>query len=259
MAKQELAHVPVTAVWLDPRDDVATALRAIEAGERVRVRCADRVLDVTAREAVALGHKLALRDIARGVRVRKYGDFVGRATADIPQGGWVHTHNLATAAQRSSAEDLAWRAQAAPARGVRVAACMPPRDERAAWSRDGAKRYAADPARGFVYAEPEGTGTAVVFADAGGLPGEPVDAVVDAHDHVWVALHDAGSLLRYAPDGTLVRVLRLPVSCPTTLAIADDEIYVATTREGLSPSRLAGEPLAGAVLVASLREEVPPS
>ena len=43
------------------------------------------------------GHKYALRDIRAGEAVIKYGYPIGRATADIPAGAHVHTHNLATA------------------------------------------------------------------------------------------------------------------------------------------------------------------
>lgn len=46
------------------------------------------------REAVALGHKLALRDIPAGAAIRRYGQVVGRATHDIPAGAHVHVHNV---------------------------------------------------------------------------------------------------------------------------------------------------------------------
>jgi altronate dehydratase small subunit len=88
----------VVAVWLDARDDVATALRAIGPGEHVRVRCGDEERTVAAREAIALGHKIALRAMGAGTGVRKYGELIGRLTADVAEGEWVHTHNLATAA-----------------------------------------------------------------------------------------------------------------------------------------------------------------
>ena len=92
----------MVAVWLDARDDVATALRAIEPGERVRVRCGDDQRTVAAREAIALGHKIALHPMDAGTRIRKYGEFIGRLTADVAEGAWIHTHNLATAAQRTA-------------------------------------------------------------------------------------------------------------------------------------------------------------
>ncbi|GAC1651264.1 MAG: altronate dehydratase family protein [Gemmatimonadaceae bacterium] len=48
------------------------------------------------RADVPTGHKIALRSIAIGSEVRKYGFPIGRATAEIETGDWVHTHNLVT-------------------------------------------------------------------------------------------------------------------------------------------------------------------
>lgn len=42
------------------------------------------------------GHKVALRDIAAGENVVKYGFPIGHATQSIKAGEWVHSHNLAT-------------------------------------------------------------------------------------------------------------------------------------------------------------------
>lgn len=42
------------------------------------------------------GHKVALCDIPAGTEVIKYGFPIGRATQDIAEGEWVHSHNLAT-------------------------------------------------------------------------------------------------------------------------------------------------------------------
>ncbi|MDE6612621.1 MAG: altronate dehydratase family protein [Muribaculaceae bacterium] len=42
------------------------------------------------------GHKVALRPIAKGEPVIKYGFPIGKATADIAEGEWIHSHNLAT-------------------------------------------------------------------------------------------------------------------------------------------------------------------
>ena len=43
---------------------------------------------------IAPGHKQALQDIPKGALVIKYGQPIGRTTEDIPEGAWVHTHNL---------------------------------------------------------------------------------------------------------------------------------------------------------------------
>ncbi len=43
---------------------------------------------------IPAGHKFALRDIAEGEYVLKYGEIIGRASRDIRRGEWVHTHNV---------------------------------------------------------------------------------------------------------------------------------------------------------------------
>ena len=45
---------------------------------------------------LADGHKYALRDIAKGENIIKYGNPIGHATADIKAGEHVHTHNVKT-------------------------------------------------------------------------------------------------------------------------------------------------------------------
>ncbi len=45
-------------------------------------------------DVIPTGHKFALRDINAGEYVIKYGEIIGRATADIKMGEWVHSHNL---------------------------------------------------------------------------------------------------------------------------------------------------------------------
>jgi hypothetical protein len=93
---------PVAAVWLDQRDDVATLLRPMDAGAHLRVQCASERREVTLQEAIPLGHKVALRALAAGSRIRKYGEFIGTLTADVAEGGWIHTHNLATNARHAA-------------------------------------------------------------------------------------------------------------------------------------------------------------
>jgi altronate hydrolase len=93
-----------SALIIDPRDDVAVALAPLAQGERV----ADGVMAAT---DIPPGHKVALRAIARGATVRKYGWPIGHATADIAVGEHVHSHNLATSL--SGLEDYAY-APAAP-------------------------------------------------------------------------------------------------------------------------------------------------
>jgi altronate hydrolase len=78
------------AVLLRGDDNVAVAARPIPKGTELDL--AGRV--VTVREPIALGHKVALVDIATGEPVRKYGQVIGFASRPIPGGSWVHVHNV---------------------------------------------------------------------------------------------------------------------------------------------------------------------
>jgi altronate dehydratase len=83
----------VTAVLvISERDNVATALEALERGRTIPLNT--HTLLVV--EAIPRGHKIALRAIAAGDAVVKYGSPIGRASADIAAGSHVHTHNLAS-------------------------------------------------------------------------------------------------------------------------------------------------------------------
>jgi len=76
MSQAEPATSAPATLQLHPDDDVAVALAAIG--------------------TVPAGHKIALRDLAAGARVRKYGETIGRATRPIAAGEHVHVHNLET-------------------------------------------------------------------------------------------------------------------------------------------------------------------
>ena len=60
---------------------------------------------MTVREAIPPGHKVALRTIAAGEPVIKYGSPIGTATADIAAGAHVHTHNVASGRGRGDLEE----------------------------------------------------------------------------------------------------------------------------------------------------------
>ena len=80
-----------TAFQIDTRDNVATALEALVPGE-VRLLGDVSEPSVNAVTEVPVGHKIALRDIAAEEMIVKYGVVIGRATADISAGSWVHLH-----------------------------------------------------------------------------------------------------------------------------------------------------------------------
>src|SRR5271163_4673905 len=77
---------------LHPDDNVGVATRGVSIDAAVDVTGGGA--GVVAVERVEMGHKIAIARIARGTPIRKYGQTIGFATADIEPGAWVHTHNV---------------------------------------------------------------------------------------------------------------------------------------------------------------------
>ena len=96
------------ALRLNAADNVVIAMQRLAPGEAVSGEAA------TAAEAIPSGHKLATVPIPAGGTVRKYGQVIGVATADIRPGAHVHTHNLAVSALRGGANAQSVRRQEEP-------------------------------------------------------------------------------------------------------------------------------------------------
>lgn len=73
---------------LAPGDDVAVVRHQVAAGAELEP-------GLTARQTIPAGHKTALRDLAEGTAVRKYGQVIGVTTGPVRAGEHVHTGNLA--------------------------------------------------------------------------------------------------------------------------------------------------------------------
>ena len=75
-------------------------------------------------------------------------------------------------------------------------------------------------------------------------------AAVDVEGGYWIALYDAGKVVRYRPDGLLDREIVLPVTRPTMLAFGGSDLqtlYITTASHRLSPEQRAAQPLAGGI------------
>jgi hypothetical protein len=92
------------ALVISPSDNVATALEPLEPGATIRTGG----VTVTVVDRIPRGHKVAVAAIASGTQVVKYGSTIGTATADIPIGTHVHTHNVMSTRGRG---DLARRGE----------------------------------------------------------------------------------------------------------------------------------------------------
>jgi altronate hydrolase len=96
---------------VSPDDDVAVALRPITAGTTTDVGGTT----VTLKADIPRGHKVAIRPIAKGMGVRKFGWPFGRALTDIAAGEHVHIHNVTT--RLEGVEDYAFHPSSARANG----------------------------------------------------------------------------------------------------------------------------------------------
>jgi (2R)-sulfolactate sulfo-lyase subunit alpha len=83
----------------DPRDTVAVVVvEGVKAGDHLTgwVMDDDRMLDLDARQDIPIGHKVALKDMAPGDTVWKYGIDMGKVVAPIAAGEHAHVHNIKT-------------------------------------------------------------------------------------------------------------------------------------------------------------------
>ncbi|OKL43796.1 UxaA family hydrolase [Pseudovibrio exalbescens] len=77
-----------TYLKIHSSDSVGVALQDLTAGQSLA--------GVELKEDILTGHKFALRDIAMGEDVIKYGSSIGKSTQAIAAGSLVHSHNLRT-------------------------------------------------------------------------------------------------------------------------------------------------------------------
>jgi (2R)-sulfolactate sulfo-lyase subunit alpha len=83
----------------DEGDSVGVAVvEGITSGQTLNgwVMDQDKMITFAAKSDIPIGHKLAIRDIAAGDTIIKYGVDIGRAVAPIAAGEHLHVHNVKT-------------------------------------------------------------------------------------------------------------------------------------------------------------------
>jgi altronate hydrolase len=93
-----------TVIRLHPDDGVVIARSTLLPGASV-------ALDVTAIERIPAGHKVAVRALAQGDAIQRYGQIIGFATQPIAPGAHVHVHNCGMG---DFAKDYAYSRDARP-------------------------------------------------------------------------------------------------------------------------------------------------
>ena len=79
-------------IVLSKKDNVATALIDLQEKCEVKLELNEKVINI--KEFIQFGHKFAIKDIAIGENIFKYGEIIGRAISEIKCGEHVHVHNL---------------------------------------------------------------------------------------------------------------------------------------------------------------------
>ncbi|OGR10836.1 MAG: D-galactarate dehydratase [Desulfobacterales bacterium RIFOXYA12_FULL_46_15] len=82
------------ALVIKDMDNVATAIQDLSGGQDAVVGMGEKTISIQLTQAIALGHKFAVKEIAKGGNVVKYNSIIGRATRDIKIGEHAHVHNM---------------------------------------------------------------------------------------------------------------------------------------------------------------------
>ena len=121
------------------------------------------------------------------------------------------------------------------------------------WSPAGSRFYIADSPAGTIFrydaaGESGVLGERAVAVGPGTAPGWPDGMAVDEEGCLWSVRWAGGCVARFRPGGALDRIVRLPVSRPTSCAFAGpglDTLVVTSATAGMDEAARAREPLAG--------------
>ena len=80
--------------------------------------------------------------------------------------------------------------------------------------------------------------------------GQPDGMTVDSEGFLWCANWDGWSITRYAANGQIDRVLKVPVPRPTSVCFGGprmDQLFITSASDGLSADQLREAPLSGSL------------
>ena len=90
---------PIHFVLHDARDSVAVVVvEGVKVGMALTgwIMDEDKIIEIQARQDISIGHKVALKDMAAGDTVLKYGIDMGKVVAPIKAGEHAHVQNIKT-------------------------------------------------------------------------------------------------------------------------------------------------------------------
>lgn len=84
----------INALLLNAKDNVVTCVADVPRGTEVVYRKGEELCTLLAEENIPYCHKIALVDVAKGEDIIKYGESIGKMTADVRKGHLVNHFNL---------------------------------------------------------------------------------------------------------------------------------------------------------------------
>lgn len=125
------------------------------------------------------------------------------------------------------------------------------------WNSDSTKFYLTDSPRRIIYVYDYDLLTSKmsnkkVFVNIDEKDGYPDGLCIDSQNHIWSA-HWAGSkITRYKPDGSIDRIINMPVPNVTSCCFGGADyktLFITTAQKGLSKEELQKAPLSGCTFV----------
>ena len=84
----------IEAFIIDAKDNVATLfIHEGNVGSKIKLEIEGKQVEIELTDDVPFAHKFAIKRIAKGEQVIKYGFSIGTATENIEPGRHVHIHN----------------------------------------------------------------------------------------------------------------------------------------------------------------------
>ncbi len=87
-------EISADAIQIKEVDNVATALRDLVPDRETKIQINREEKRLSVIEPILFDHKFAVKDIAQGGHIIKYGEVIGRATKHIKAGTHAHVHNV---------------------------------------------------------------------------------------------------------------------------------------------------------------------
>ena len=96
-----------------------------------------------------------------------------------------------------------------------------------------------------------------LFADLRERGWAPDGATTDNEGGYWSAIVKSWKVVRFKPDGSVDKVIDMPIEKPTKPLLIDGSMYVTSISTNLAPGTAAKQPLAGAVFKVNVGYDAP--